>query len=467
MIEPISLSQLAAVSKGQVKGSDIKFSSVAIDTRTLNKGDLYIAIKGENFDGHQFIRNAVEKGCSAFVVHSETDPGDHELDQIPYVTVKNTLKALGDCSRINRENFQGKVIGLTGSTGKTSTKNMLECILSEEGQTCATQGNFNNEIGVPLTLLSINENHKFAVVEMGARNRGDIEYLTDFVQPDVAILLNAGTAHIDIFGSQENIVLTKGEIFSSLKSDGLAVVNIDDPAHQIWLDSLVGKELITFSMSNEKASLYAKDIDTDAHSTNYKLFYKGCWQHISLPVPGLHNVANSLAASAAAIHLGFSLEAIARGLAKLTTSSGRLMTIPCSEKLLVIDDSYNANPNSMRAAIDVLSLTPGFKIAVLGEMAELGDFSKKLHLELAKYVAESTVDKVYLIGPFSSEMARIIGGRAEVAHTKLEVLESLEIKDDIFETDLNRCVATSVLIKGSRSTRMDELVELIIKKAAH
>jgi UDP-N-acetylmuramoyl-tripeptide--D-alanyl-D-alanine ligase len=467
MIQPISLYQLADVSKGASMGENIEFSSVAIDTRTLNQGDLYIALKGEYFDGHQFIGKAVTKGCCGFVINNDADYIDEELEMTPYVTVDNTLKVLGDCSRINRENFQGKVIGLTGSSGKTSTKNMLESILTEVGSTCATQGNFNNEVGVPLTLLSINEKHKFAVVEMGARKKGDIKYLNDFVQPDVAILLNAGTAHIDIFGSQEAIVLTKGEIFSSLKIGGRAVVNIDDPAHQIWLDSLEGKDILTFSMDIKTANIYASNIESNDISTNFILNFMGNSQQVFLPVPGLHNVANSLAAFAAAIHLGFDLATIANGLSKLNASNGRLMTIPCSELLVVIDDSYNANPNSMCAAIDVLSLKQGFKIAVLGEMAELGDFSKKLHVELANYVAHSNVDKVYLIGTFSVEMAEIIGERAQAARTKSEVFESLKNKEEIFKTDVNRLVATSILIKGSRSTKMDELVEMIVKEATH
>lgn len=449
-------------------GKNIEFSSVAIDTRTLNKGDLYIALKGENFDGHQFIGEAVHKGCSGYVVNNnDADLINKKLTLTPYIAVDNTLKTLGDCSRINRENFQGKVIGLTGSSGKTSTKNMLECVLTEMGSTCATQGNFNNEIGVPLTLLNINKEHKFAVVEMGARKKGDIGYLADFVQPDVAILLNAGTAHIDIFGSQEDIVHTKGEIFSSLKSGGRAVVNLDDPARQIWMDSLEGKEVLTFSVCVNTANIYASNIEQKDLSTTFILNFKGASQEVLLPVPGIHNVANSLAASAAAIHLGFDLKTIANGLAKLNASRGRLMTIPCSNQLVVIDDSYNANPSSMRAAIDVLSLKEGFKVAVLAEMVELGGLSKKLHMELAKYVAQSNIDKVYLIGPFADEMSELIGERAFVALTKNEVFECLIKNEEIFKTNVNKLVTTSVLIKGSRSTAMDELVDMIVKKAAH
>lgn len=467
MIEAISLSQLASASNGLLAGKNVEFASVAVDTRTLSNGDLYIALKGDNFDGHQFVKQAIENGCSGIVINKYSDISKSELGSTSYVTVENTLEALGVCAQINREFFKGKVVGLTGSSGKTSTKNMLKSILAEKGSTYATHGNFNNEVGVPLTLLNIDSSHEYAVVEMGARKQGDIEYLLGFVQPDVAILLNAGTAHIDVFGNQENIVLTKGEIFTCLKDKGLAVVNADDPAKQIWLDSLSGKQVLTFSLNKCGADIFATDIEVNDLSSTFTLNYKELSQQVFLPMPGVHNIANSLAASAASIHLGFELSTIANGLAKLNGSSGRLMTIPCSENLVVIDDSYNANPSSMKAAIDVLALKQGFNVAVLGEMAELGDFSKKLHLELAKYVSESAVDKVYLIGAFAKEMAKLIGGKACVADTKAAVLDSLSTNEKIFEIDGDAFVTTNVLIKGSRSTAMDELVDMIVKKAAH
>lgn len=467
MIEPISLSQLAVATEGQVVGEDVYFSTIATDTRTLKEGDLYVALKGERFDGHQFLEQASQKGCSSFLIDAEFNLSEKKLQKVPHVIVNNTLRALGQCAHLNRQNFKGKIVGLTGSSGKTSTKNMLECILSEKGATYATQGNFNNEIGVPLTLLNINGTHEYAVIEMGARRRGDIEYLVDFVQPDVAVLLNAGTSHIDVFGSQENIVIGKGEIFSSLKSDGLAVVNADDPAKQVWLDSLQGKNVLTFSLSDSEANVFASDIKLGHLSSDFILNYQGESKEIVLPAPGLHNIANGLAASAAAIHLGISLSAIARGFSKLNASQGRLMTVPCSENLVIIDDSYNANPSSMRAAIDVLSLKHGFKVAILGEMAELGDFSKKLHLELAIYLSQSNVDKVYLICPYATEMSEKIGKRATVCKTKKAIFDSLSENERIFENDRHELVMTNVLIKGSRSTAMDELVDMIIKKAAH
>lgn len=464
MISPIYLSELASASDGVLRGADLAFTSVAIDTRTLVAGDIYIALKGEQFDGHQFIRQAIEKECAALVI---SDPVLAQAQAKPVLLVENTLQALGECGRINRERFSGPVIGLTGSSGKTSTKNMLESILQEQGPTCATQGNFNNEVGVPLTLLSINDRHKYAVVEMGARKLGDIGYLSKFVQPDVAILLNAGTAHIDIFGSQENIVKGKGEIYTELKPGAAAVVNFDDPAKDVWLATLQGRNTLTFSLQDSAADIFASDITCGDTACRFTLNYRGMQQSIHLQVPGQHNILNSLAASAAAIHLGFDLPSIALGLSKLNSVAGRLMSIPCSEQLVIIDDSYNANPASMKAALDVLALRTGFKVAVLGEMAELGDFSRKLHLELAKYISTSAVDRVYLIGEHAREMAEIIGEKAIAAQTKAEILESLDHLDHIFDVheQYNELVNTSILIKGSRSTAMDELVDMIIKRA--
>ncbi|MFV1871752.1 MAG: UDP-N-acetylmuramoyl-tripeptide--D-alanyl-D-alanine ligase [Oleiphilus sp.] len=467
MMQSISLSQLAKQTSGDLIGPDAEFSSISIDSRTVAPSDLFIAIKGDRFDGHEFIETVEKSGCSLFVVSSDSEKMKKKLSRVSYLRVENTLLALGECGRINRENFQGKVVGLTGSTGKTSTKNMLEAILSEKGATCATQGNFNNEIGVPLTLLKINTSHQYAVVEMGARKIGDIAYLTQLVQPDVSILLNAGTAHIDIFGSQENIVKGKGEIFGALRPNGHAVVNLDDPAHLVWLEALQEKSVFSFSLTNKKADVFASEIVCQEQFTTYILNYGGSKQEIRLPIPGEHNVANSLAAAAAALALGFDIKMIAKGLAGLAQSEGRLMTIPCSESLELIDDSYNANPTSMKAAIDVLSLKNGCKIAVLGEMGELGDFAQKLHIDVARHIANSHVDTVYLIGPYASDMKKEIGERAVVASSKQEILEYLDKNDDIFSTNSRPLSEISVLVKGSRSTAMDELVNMIIKKAAH
>jgi len=459
MIDSIALSELAGKAHGVLRGESVDFSKVSIDTRTLKEGDLFIAIKGESFDGHQFISKALQSGCCAVVLNSaiaanNSDAfGQNSTESV--LIVEDTQAALAGVAELNRDAFQGPVIGLTGSSGKTSTKNMLSAILSESGETCATQGNFNNEIGVPLTLLNIEKKHDYAVVEMGARAPGDIRYLADFVKPDVAILLNAGFAHIDIFGSYDQIVATKGEIFDCLEDTGVGIINLDDPAFDVWISSLEGKKVISFSVVSSNADVYASDINCGREYSEYQLHYQGEVEVITLPVPGEHNISNSLAAAAAALSVGINLHQIGKGLSKLESVSGRLKMIRISPNLALIDDSYNANPASMKASLDVLCLQNGHKVAVLGEMAELGDYSRSQHLELAEYAKNTSVDSFYLIGPHAEEMASHIGNRAICAESKQGILDSLIESGSAEEI---------VLIKGSRSARMDELVDMIQRR---
>jgi len=456
MIKALSLSQLAQITDGQICGSDVSFSCVSTDTRTLKPGDLYVALKGENFNGYNYIDQAMQAGCCAAVVNRCEAVNESSIPERSLLLVSDTMKALGDVASLNREAMTGPVIGLTGSSGKTSTKNMIALILSEEGKTCSTEGNFNNEIGVPLTLLKIDEKHDFAVVEMGARSPGDIRYLSEFVQPDVAILLNAGVAHIDIFGSYENIVETKSEIFDALKPDGIAIINADDPAVNLWLDKLGDKHKLSFSVQDDKADIYASEIYCEADSSSFNLNYKDLSLAITLPVPGLHNVSNCLAAAAAAIAVGIDPDSILKGLTKLKSTEGRLHINKLTQNLTLIDDSYNANPASMKASLDVLSLRPGFRVAVLGEMAELGELSQTLHVELAKYAAKTSVDKFYFIGRYAEEMSACVANRSVVSNNQQDIanllFESLEKEE-------------SVLVKASRSACLDELVEMIKERA--
>ena len=462
MIESTSLSHLAKIEEGILTGSDVLISSISIDTRTLKKGDLFVAIKGEAFDGHQYINQAEKAGCSGIVAEKEL------VSSTPSLRVKNTVKALGALSGVNRDVFKGTVFGLTGSSGKTTTKNMLATILKEKAPTCATEGNFNNEIGVPLTLLNIAKEHRFAVIEMGARSVGDISYLGQFVKPDVAILLNAGVAHIDIFGSHENIVTAKGEIFGSLGENGIAVLNADDPAAELWAKQLQGKAVYSFALSEaafdkpelnalngQHLKLWAEAINCHEEFSLFTLHFNGQTQEIKLSAPGMHNVSNSLAAAAAAISVGVSLETVAKGLSKIENSGGRLNTIKVKGGLRLIDDSYNANPESMVAALKVLSLYEGDKVAVLGEMAELGELSEKLHCELAEYALTTRIDKFYLTGTFAAAMKEIIGDKAQCFKTN--VLLADQLRKELVNGE-------TVLVKGSRSSAMDEVVELIKRR---
>jgi len=461
LINPIPIDHLANRTNGQLRGESISYGAVSIDSRTLERGDLFVAIKGDNFDGHEYIEQAVKAGCCAVVVNESHRANGvnsahlSEQSDVTSLSVQDTQLALGEAALINRELFAGPVIGLTGSSGKTSTKNMLAAILDQKGRACATEGNFNNEIGVPLTLLNLDSSHHYAVIEMGARSEGDIKYLTGIVKPDLAILLNAGLSHVDVFGSYENIVKAKGEIFESLSDDGIAVVNVDDPASDKWLSSISAQTIFSFSLSQNCADIFASEIKCDIESSSFNLNYKGKTQKISLPVPGEHNVHNSLAAASAAVCLGFELAVISEGLASLESSKGRLNTINLRNGITLVDDSYNANPASMRASLDVLNLRSGAKIAVLGEMGELGQRSKSLHVELAEYAVKTQINQFYLIGPFADAMQKIIGSRASCHSEKQEI--STLISSELIGDE-------TILVKGSRSTGMDDVVEYLTSR---
>lgn len=465
MIDSISLAELATIEKGILSGGDTSFDSLSIDSRTLEAGDLFVAIRGEAFDGHDYIPQAEKAGCCAIVTEAKI-----KSDK-PHLQLKNTTHSLGSIAGLNRAAFKGTVFGLTGSSGKTTTKNMLAAILNLQAPTCATAGNFNNEIGVPLTLLKLEDQHQFAVIEMGARTQGDIAYLGQIVRPDVAILLNAGIAHIDIFGSYKNIVSTKGEIFSVLGEQGVGVINADDPAASMWAELLGRRKIYSFSLKQpekqpefdgnaELSSLFenrvwAENIDCQAALSRYVLCFEGQRQEVLLPTPGIHNVANSLAAAAAATAVGISLKDIARGLALLENNAGRLESIKLSEGVSIINDAYNANPDSMKAALNVLSLSEGYKAAVLGEMGELGDLSESLHLDVAEYGAASNIDKFYLIGPHADKMQQCIGERAQTFNSKDLLAEQLG-------NELVR--GETILVKGSRFTAMDDVVEMMKRR---
>lgn len=454
MINAMCFSSLEQKLSGTLHGDDVSFENLSIDSRRVSEGDVYLALKGENFDGHDFIDSALEKGCTGVVVeHYAANTGGADIS---YLTVNDTKQALADIASLNRDEFCGKLVGLTGSAGKTSTKNMLASIFSQFGETTATKGNFNNEIGVPLTLLDIEKQHQYAVVEMGARKHGDITYLSNMAKPDVAMVLNAGSAHIEIFGSYEAIVETKGEIYDSLAANGIGVINFDDPAYLTWLKRLGDRRSLSFSSESENSDVYATQINCGSEGSTFTLHYLQESHHVMLPVPGLHQIQNALAAATCAIAVGCSLPGIAQGLQKVASSEGRMDMTKCGD-ITILDDSYNANPVSMKAALDVLAMQAGYRVAVLGEMAELGAYASDAHLDVAEYVGNSEIEEVCLIGPFAQMMKDCIGRRASVFETKALLAAHLVAEGPAEKV---------VMIKGSRSTALDEIVDLI-KGRAH
>lgn len=448
MIAPMTLKQLQDRCGGELVGEDLAFSSVCIDTRKVATNDLFVALEGENFDAHDFIEQ-IEALGAAFVLNRNVEG----LSKA-HLLVDDTRAALGHIAGFCRDQFEHPVIAITGSSGKTTARNMLSAILSLRGEVCTTLANQNNEIGVPLTLLSLEKKQVAAVVELGARHCGDISYLGQFVNPDIAILLNAGSAHIGEFGGYDNLVKAKGEIYKTLKQGGLAIVNLDDGAHDSWLNEITGKRVLTYSANDSVADVYCSEVNNQSAGARFNLHYQDRTQTVSLPVPGVHNISNALAAASAAISLGYSLGEVAEGLLAYQAETGRLTRKALSESLMLIDDSYNANPASMVAAIDVLALESGLTIAVLGEMGELGADEERLHREVAKHAASSDIDEFWLIGRFAQAMSDVIGERARVFCTKEEIaLAMSQIENE----------PTTVLLKASRFVALEGVIELYMR----
>jgi len=447
VIAPMRLSELQKRCGGDLIGDDVVFDAVSTDTRTLCANDVYVALSGEQFDGHDYLKQ-VENKAKAFVVER---PYKSKAGQCSQLVVTDSRYALGEIGSFCRDQFESPVIAITGSSGKTSARNMLTAIMRTQGEVCTTVANQNNEIGVPLTLLELKKEQVAAVLELGARHIGDIAYLSKFVKPDVAILLNAGSAHIGEFGGYNAIVKGKGEIYEALGSEGVAVVNIDDPAADIWLESLADKRVITYSVANSSADVYALEMQCRATESRFTLVTHEGRVDVILNAAGEHNVSNALAASSAATVLGVELEDIAQGLSNYVGESGRLSRVELSANLDVIDDSYNANPASMKSALDVLSLDSRYRIAVLGEMGELGDVARREHEELAEYASNKNIEEVWLYGKYAENMAQIIGAKAKVFVSKESIAASLRSIDKLPAT---------VLLKASRFVALEEVLEL-------
>ncbi len=426
----------------------ITFSSLSTDTRNISIGDLFVALQGPNFDGNKFVQQAANAGAVAAVVSKESDV------QIPQLVCDDSRYALGVIARHNRRLFKGPVIALTGSAGKTTAKEMIANILAESGNVLATQGNLNNEIGVPLTLLSIKPEHQYAVIEMGASKQNDIRYLTQFSEPTVALLTNAKSAHIEGFGSLDGVAATKGQIFENLPEDGVAVINKDDVYFEQWRQQSSTKNIISFSKLDASASFYARNIQlTSTGKSNFILCGQGEEIAVSLSLLGEQNVTNAVAAAATASSVGATFQQIKAGLEKTEAVTGRMKAIELSDRLL-IDDSYNANPDAVKAAIDVLEKLPGTRCLILGTMGELGEQRQSLHIDVARYARDKGVEQLITVGEFSDDMVKVFGANAK-AYPDLKSLLP----------DVNSAFNFSViLVKGSRSAHMEKVVEALINK---
>ena len=449
------LSELLNVLNATLIGEDVEFNCVGTDSRYIEQGQLFVAIKGEFFDGNQYAMQALIQGAAAVLISD----GAMATNIKSGLLVKDTRLALGQLANYWRQKFKLLLIAITGSNGKTTVKEMTAAILSvatvNKDAVLATQGNFNNDIGMPLTLLKLNATHKFAVIEMGMNHTGELDYLTRLALPNIALINNAGTAHIGELGSEDAIAAAKGEIFAGLRADGIAIINADDVYADYWKSLNSDKKIVTFGLynsadlmatSNEQNGILQINLKTPIGSVTF-----------DLSVLGTHNVRNALAASAVAFSLNISLAHIAKGLAEFTGVSGRLARHVGINNAVVIDDTYNANPDSMKVAIDMLVAQTGKNIMVMGDMGELGDVATKLHAEIGAYAKNAGVQAFYTLGDMTLEAAKAYGKNS---HSFTEVEPLVEALKPVMDAQ------TTILVKGSRFMKMERVVNSILNQHA-
>ena len=374
----VTLSQLTDILNGELQGADITLDAVTTDTRKLTPGCLFVALKGERFDAHDFADQAKAGGAGALLVSRPLD-----ID-LPQLIVKDTRLAFGELAAWVRQQVPARVVALTGSSGKTSVKEMTAAILSQCGNTLYTAGNLNNDIGVPMTLLRLTPEYDYAVIELGANHQGEIAWTVSLTRPEAALVNNLAAAHLEGFGSLAGVAKAKGEIFSGLPENGIAIMNADNNDWLNWQSVIGSRKVWRFSPNAANSDFTATNIHVTSHGTEFTLQTPTGSVDVLLPLPGCHNIANALAAAALSMSVGATLDAIKAGLANLKAVPGRLFPIKLAENQLLLDDSYNANVGSMTAAVQVLAEMPGYRVLVVGDMAELGAESEACHVQVGE-----------------------------------------------------------------------------------
>lgn len=446
-MEPLNLSEIAAFTGSVFSGNNIEITSVSTDSRKLDRGSLFIPLKGEKADGHSFLAQAA-KTCAAVL-------SEHEISlPVPVLHVEDSLKALGALAAGYKKKFTLSTVAITGSAGKTTTKEMLSAMLSEKFVTHSTQGNFNNNIGVPLTLLGIDRHTQAAVVEMGMNHFGEISLLSKMTAPDLGVIASAGTQHIEFLGSREGIVKAKLEILDGMAADAPLVLNGDDALLWQQKETLEqGRRLIVFGADNPNCDVTARNIMERDGGTAFTIVYSGGKIDAFLPVAGAHNVKNALGAAAAALYMGISPESVAHALAGFENTGMRQKTYLCSG-FTIIEDCYNAGPESMAAALKVLGTHPGRRIAVLGDMLELGSYGPELHRQLGTQAAQAA-DEIFLFGEATTYARETAGAKARHFSSKDELVRAL--KDSCLGGE-------TILFKGSRGMRMEDMLKKFVNK---
>jgi UDP-N-acetylmuramoyl-tripeptide--D-alanyl-D-alanine ligase len=439
----LRLTDIASWVGGRLHGSGTFVESVSTDSRSLTPGALFVALKGERYDAHDFIETARERGASAALV-------DHALAiDLPQIVVADTLLALGDLARAVRSQRSARVIGITGSNGKTTVKTLTASILARHGRTHVNAGNLNNEIGLPLTLIAMPADTEYAVLEMGAGKPGDIAYLARIARPDIGLVNNVAPAHLERLGSERGVAETKGAIYSALPANGVAIVNADDAYADYFAELAAPRRTLRFGMTRH-ADVTAQ-IDANGRIA---LRTPGGETHFALAHPGRHNVMNALAAASIAVALDVPLATIKAGLEGAPAVAGRLMRRPHASGAVLIDDSYNANPGSFAAAIATLASEGGTTILAMGDMAELGADAERLHAETGALARHSGIQRLHAVGRLSRAAAEAFGTGATHYADQPALIAALrgELRNGV-----------TVLIKGSRSSAMDRVVSALLE----
>lgn len=441
----LTLREIEQSTGGTLRGQDCEICAVTIDSRQVPQNALYVAIKGDRFDGHDFCEAAVTNGAAAIV--SERDLPH----RVPYIKVKNTRQALLDIAKLHRNHHKGvKVVGLTGSVGKTTTKEMTYAVLASQFATVKTEGNLNNEIGMPKTLFRVDDTTEAAVIEMGMNHFGEIARMTVACQPDAAIITNIGVSHIEFLGSRDGILQAKTEILQGMQAGAPLILNGDDD--KLWGYTNPDFKLIYFGIDNPNADVRAKDMQEENGETAFTVCFDGKTQAVRVPTVGKHNVYDALAAFTAGLVCEIAPEKIAAGLQNFAPA-GMRQRIRQVGGITVIEDCYNASPDSQKAALNVLCATNAKrKIAVLGDMLELGDFSETAHRSVGAYAAEKQVDLLYCYGQNAAYIA-------DAAKHNVKVLHFTD-KEALFDALLAELRAgDAVLFKASRGMALEEVIE--------
>ncbi|MCG8518939.1 MAG: UDP-N-acetylmuramoyl-tripeptide--D-alanyl-D-alanine ligase [Pseudomonadales bacterium] len=446
MIRPFSLAEIASwLGADPVSGPDV--GGVSTDTRQLRPGDLFVALRGERFDGHRFLATAKAAGAVAAVVDTLDDAVD-----LPQLIVPDTLAALARLGQENRRGCQAACVAVTGSSGKTTVKEMLASILGGVASTLATAGNLNNHIGVPLTLLRLAPEHRYAVIEHGASGVGEIAQTIQLTRPRVGIITNAGESHLEGFGSYDNIVVAKGELIDGVVDDGVVVLNRDDAAFSRWQRRAGDRRVLSVSLAGDVAAEFvARDLTSGPEGQHFQIQGPDGWQAtIELALAGEHNVMNALLAAAACYALGLAPAQVEQGLAAMVPVRGRLSPTRLNAAMTLIDDSYNANPSSTKAALKVLAGYDGVRIAVLGAMAELGPDSGRLHQDVGAFARELGIEQLLAVGPGCEGYGDGFGQSTQVFDSHDKAVEYLLGQGG---------QPVTVLLKGSRSSAMERVAE--------